>query len=621
MGGDTGSGKVVGKLGIGTIAHGKHQRIGIGDGVDLAILFVRDGVLGDLGHLGLGQHVNALGEHARDEHRATGAALVSGKRLGHLDDGDVAIGRRQVVDQRGQVIGRLAADGAAAHDDNLLARESLAAQQVISRHNLLKALHKGRSDGLSAISQDNLVTRVVALNVLGRELGAKNARDACLGQATVLILDHTRELLLCRRNGRNAHLAARLVLLIHEHYVVATLGGNVGCLHTRRTSTHDQNVLGLCGRLVAGLVALHVRVDGAGDALAEHNAVQAAQAADAGTDLVGVAGSRFVAELGIAQIGTAHHADVGGAVLDQLLGNPCLVDAADRGNGNIHMLFDLARAGGVRGLLRTGGGNGGAALDGSAARHVDHVDAGLLQAARDVDHVVEGQAAIGVLVARDTDVDDEVLAAALANLGDDLEQEAHAGVERAAVLVGTLVVERGQKAAEHAMGVRRMDLNAIDAGLLHTHGGVAELMRELVNLINRDGARCLAGIRRAHKGRGDEARRARNVKGHVGGVEELRHDLAAILVDGCGELFPARDKRVVVAAHVTRQIGIGGLDRHDLGDDEAHTALGAGTVMIDQVVGHIAMIGQVGGHRRHKDAVLDLGRTDLDRAKEHRVGG
>ena len=104
-------------------------------------------------------------------------------------------------------------------------------------------------------------------------------------------------------------------------------------------------------------------------------------------------------------------------------------------------------------------------------------------------------------------------------------------------------------------------------------------------------------------------------------MEELRHDLAAILVDGRGELFPAGDKRVVVAAHVTRQIGIGGLDRHDLGDDQAHAALSAGAVMIDQVVSHIAMIGQVGGHRRHKDAVLDLGRTDLDRAKEHWVGG
>ena len=248
----------------------------------------------------------------------------------------------------------------------------------------------------------------------------------------------------------------------------------------------------------------------------------------------------------------------------------------------------------MRGLLRTGGGNCGATLDGGAARHMNHVDAGLLQATRDVDHVVEGQAAIGVLVARDTDVDNEVLAAALANLGDDLEQEAHAGVERAAVLVGTLVVERSQKAAEHTVGVRRMDLDAIDAGLLHTHGSVAELMRELVDLVNRDGTRCLAGIGRAHKGRGDQARRAWNVKGHVGGVEELRHALAAVLVDGRGELFPAGDKRVVVAAHVTRQIGIGGLDRHDLGDDEAHAALGAGAVMIDQVVGHIAMIGQVG---------------------------
>ena len=275
----------------------------------------------------------------------------------------------------------------------------------------------------------------------------------------------------------------------------------------------------------------------------------------------------------------------------------------------------------MRGLLGTGSGNRGAALDGGTARHVNHVDAGLLQATRDVDHVVEGQAAIGVLIARDADVDDKVLAAALANLGDDLEQEAHAGVERAAVLVGALVVERSQKAAEHTVGVRRMDLDAIDTGLLHTHGSVAKLMRKLVNLIDRDGTRRLAGVGRAHKGRSDQARRARNVKGHVGGVEELRHDLAAILVDGRGELFPARDKRVVVAAHVTRQIGIGRLDRHDLGDDQANAALGTGTVMIDQVVGHVAMIGQVRGHRRHKDAVLNLGRTDLDRTKEHRVGG
>ena len=402
---------------------------------------------------------------------------------------------------------------------------------------------------------------------------------------------------------------------------MAALGSNVGCLHARRTSAHNQHVLSLGGRLVAGLVALNIGIDGAGDALAKHNAVQAAQAADAGADVVGVAGSGLIAELGIAQIGAAHHADVGSAVLDQLLGDPGLVDAADGGDRNVDVLFDLARAGSVRGLLRAGGRNRGTALDGGAARHMNHVDAGLLQATRDVDHVVEGQAAIGVLIARDADVDDKVLAAALANLGDDLEQEAHAGIERAAVLVGALVVERGQKAAEHAVGVRRMDLDAIDTGLLHTHGSVAKLMRELVNLVDRDRTRCLTGIERSHEGRSDQARRARNVKGHIGGVEELRHDLAAILVDGRGELFPAGDKRVVVAAHVTRQIGIGRLDRHDLGDDEAHAALGAGTVMIDQVVGHIAMIGQVGGHRRHKDAVLDLGRTDLDRTKEHRVGG
>ena len=161
---------------------------------------------------------------------------------------------------------------------------------------------------------------------------------------------------------------------------MTALGGDVGCLHARRTSAHNQHVLSLGGRLVAGLVALNIGIDGAGDALAKHNAVQAAQAANAGADVVGVAGGCLVAELGIAQIGAAHHADVGSTVLDQLLGNPCLVNAADRGNGNVDVLFDLSRAGGMRGLLRAGGGNGRAALDGGTARHMNHVDAGLLQA-------------------------------------------------------------------------------------------------------------------------------------------------------------------------------------------------------------------------------------------------
>ena len=166
-----------------------------------------------------------------------------------------------------------------------------------------------------------------------------------------------------------------------------------------------------------------------------------------------------------------------------------------------------------------------------------------------------------------------------------------------------------------------MNLDAIDAGLLHTHSGVAKLVRELVNLIDRDGTRRLTGIGRAHEGWGDQAQRARDVKGHVGGVEELRHDLAAVLVHGGGELFPTGNERVVIAAHIARQVGIGGLDGHDLGDDEAHAALGTSAVVIDQVVGHIAVVGQVGRYRRHKDTVLDLGRTDLDRAKEHRIGG
>jgi hypothetical protein len=260
-----------------------------------------------------------------------------------------------------------------------------------------------------------------------------------------------------------------------------------------------------------------------------------------------------------------------------------------------------------------------AALDGGAAGDVDHVDAGLLEAAGHVDHVVEGEAAVRVLITGDAHVDDEVLAAALADLGDDLQQEAHARVQAAAVLVGALVVLGREEAAEHAVGVRRVDLDAVDTGLLHAHGRIAKLAGELVDLVDGDGTRRLAGIGRAHEGRGYEARRAGHVERHVRGMEQLRHDLGAILVDGGGQLLPAGDEGVVIAAHVAGQVGVGGLHGHDLGNDEAHAALGARRVMVDESVGHVAVIGKVGGHGRHEHAVLDLLCADLDGAEQHRV--
>ena len=102
-------------------------------------------------------------------------------------------------------------------------------------------------------------------------------------------------------------------------------------------------------------------------------------------------------------------------------------------------------------------------------------------------------------------------------------------------------------------------------------------------------------------------------------MEQLRHDLGAILVDGGGQLLPTGDEGVVIAAHVAGQVGIGGLHGHDLGDDEAHAALGTRRVMVDERVGHIAVIGKVGGHGRHEHAVLDLLRADLDGAEQHWV--
>ena len=52
----------------------------------------------------------------------------------------------------------------------------------------------------------------------------------------------------------------------------------------------------------------------------------------------------------------------------------------------------------------------------------------------------EGEAALGVLVARDSHVDDEVFAAALTHLADHVEGELQTTVDVSAVLIRALVV-------------------------------------------------------------------------------------------------------------------------------------------------------------------------------------
>ena len=125
---------------------------------------------------------------------------------------------------------------------------------------------------------------------------------------------------------------------------------------------------------------------------------------------------------------------------------------------------------------------------------MQHVHARPLEPLRDVDLVTEGEAALGVLVARYSHVYYEVFAAALAHLADHVEGELQTSVDVSAVLIRALVVQGREEATQQAVRVRGVNLDAVGAGALHALGRVAELADYDFKLLARDGARRLAGI-------------------------------------------------------------------------------------------------------------------------------
>ena len=429
---------------------------------------------------------------------------------------------------------------------------------------------------------------------------------------------------------------ARLV----DGYVVAALGRYARGLQAGDTSAHHGDLLVTLARLNGdGRLVTVLGIEHARDVLAVLNRVDAALVAvEALAD--GLAGRGLQRDVGVAHERAAIGDDVCRAVLQDLLAGLDRNHAADGCHRHGDQGLD-ALGHGQRPVVGHGahGRNGVAHVAGVVClRDLDHVDAGALEQLSELAGLVGLQAAltarraVGVLHDHGELVLHHQLRRGLLNGGDDLQRVANAVLERAAVLVGTLVENRGAQRTHQTVAV---DLDGVDAGLLRAGGrggdglfdlgellnaglvykvlhvvvqlGVG-LLADLVGLGHLSGKGLLVagslGLLRGLGGSHGAHDHAANTGHIVLGVEQLQRDLGAVLVDGVGQCLKRGD------LSVGRQLGRGarGHDGSDVADDDvAHAATGQTLVKSQAALadGTVALL-VAGGERREHNAVLEL---------------
>ena len=216
----------------------------------------------------------------------------------------------------------------------------------------------------------------------------------------------------------------------------------------------------------------------------------------------------------------------------------------------------------------------------------------------------------------------------------DLDQNAGAVLERAAVVVGALVGDGAQKLGNQ-VAVCAVDLDHVEAGLDGADGGGLPGLDELLDLGDghllgvRVGGLVVADGRRTPHVLGPAALlggshlglAALQVPGRLGaglaaGVGELDAGLLALRVDVVDDALEGRDLGILPETGVLGRDAAVGENGGGLEDGERDATEGEGAQVNKVPVGHVAVIGGVGAHGRNGEAVLELKVADLERGEE-----
>ena len=218
---------------------------------------------------------------------------------------------------------------------------------------------------------------------------------------------------------------------------------------------------------------------------------------------------------------------------------------------------------------------------------------------------------------------------------DDLEQEAHAVLDRvetdAAPRVGARVEAAGEELVDEVR-VGRMDFDAVESGGLGARRGVGVVgddARQFVRLERARHARLdalAAAVRVAHAdialrldGHARDGRLAvRLVRdmAHAADMPELEKDAPARRMDAIGDELPARDLFVGVDARRVRIALAFGRDLRGLADEEAERRALRVVLGLEFARNVARRLCALAGERRHEDAVRAVEVAERDGVEE-----
>ena len=395
-------------------------------------------------------------------------------------------------------------------------------------------------------------------------------------------VDDADDLAPARQRGGQAHLTARLGRRLEQHHRVAACGRNPRRLEPGGAGTDHHD---LARRPIRARDHVRQRRLAPGRRVVQTERLAAfVDAIDAVADPDARADARLLAahDLGddvrIRHVRPGHADHVDQAFADRVARGREIADARRVEGGHAEGGAHLA---GERQVGRRGGAHAGdhvceafVGID-VAADHVDEVEhAGGNQAAGDLEPLLAAEPARHVLVHDHADADDVVAAHLRADLVQDLEAEAHAVLQRPAVVVGAPV---GRRRPE---GIQKMavgfDLDAVQAALAATPCGGPVRAHDATDVVvlHGLGERAMGGL--AHARGGEHRQPVGPVPvGAPAEVGDLAHHRGAVRVHGPRERLEIGDDALVEQMQVAeRRRRVGSDDGRAADHGERDAALG-----------------------------------------------
>ncbi len=440
-------------------------------------------------------------------------------------------------------------------------------------------------------------------------------------QGDAQFFDHARKvaqgfgkLLLARHPLGQIELPADFAAGFIDGHAVAALRGFGGKGQPCRASAHHRQIAHNARRLrhhqrfMAG-----ARIDQTRCQPARERVIQAGLVAgDAGVDLVFAAFKGLVDQIGISQHRPRHRHEIGMARRQHSFGDLRHVDAIGCDHRHAHMLANAAGHFG-KGRARHHGSDGRHLRFMPGEMRADDVGAGGFHGLGQRNHFLAGHAALQHVHRRDAENQDEIRAHRRPCPANDLDRKAHAVFKAAAPLVFAQIGLFDQKRRQQIAG-RSDDLHAVIAGGLGLRRAIGKIRQLLFDAVRVQFTRHMAADAAAHRRWCHAICSARQWPG----MQDLQHDLhvrrSSVHRLGHDPVLRSFGRRGQFRAAAAFGVG-----RNAASDDHPDTAARPLGKKRRHAFKTALNVFKAGVHRPHQDAILELGKAQIERRKYQRI--